>query len=239
MQVYISSGTHIDEVTERVDSINRHLDSPDIVFAEAGEATSTGQLRAIIGLFPRAPLISLGAAFLIFFAYPIGGFFLSLFSGGTKGRDKNIMNQIKNEHNAEIKEIDSAYTARPVYDNPWLWAILNWGPLLFVPLLASQRYSKFSTIYFSILILLMITLLLFMLMLYLVNSRRETEMAEVVKSHVEDVNTACIVIGEAHHWGVGERLLSHDDISVINPTPLDPDYTTLFGRKIWKLFDKI
>ena len=239
MEVFISSGTHIDEVSGRVNAINQHLESPGVVFGEAGEATLTEQIREIAHLFPRAPLISLGAAFLVLVAYPIGGLILSIVSGGSKGRDKDIMQRIKNEHGAEIQEIDLVHPALPIYENPLRWAFLNWGPLVAVPLFASRYYSLLGTIYISTLVLLMTTLVLFIIMLYFVNSRREDAMAGTIQSHTEDVDSACIVLGEGHHWGVGERLVSHEGIDVINPTPMNPDWSTKLGRYIWKLFDQI
>lgn len=239
MQVFISSGTHIDEVDRRVDAINQHLESPDVVFSEAGEATQTGQIREIARLFPRAPLISLGAAFLVLLIYPIGGLILSVVSRGSKGRDKDIMQRIKNKHGAKIQEIDLVHPALPVYENPLQWAVLNWGSLVTVPLVASRYYSLFGTIYISTLTLLVITFVLFIIMLYLVNSRREDAMANSILSWTEDVDSACIVLGEAHHWGVGERLVSNEKIDVINPTPTNPDWSTKISRYIWKLLDRI
>jgi hypothetical protein len=239
MQVYISSGSHIDEVTGRVEAINHHLDSPEIVFGEAGEATTTGQIRAIIDLFPKAPLIALGAGFLVLIAYPIGGLILSVFSRGSKGRDIDIMQRIKSQHGAEIREIDIVHPALPIHENPRWWAVLNWLPLIAVPVLASRVYPPLGAIYASVLVLLMFTLVLFLIMLYFVNTQREDAMADIIQSHVGDVDSACIILGEAHHWGVGERLVSHDGVDVINPTPTDPDLTTLLGRNLWGFFDSI
>ncbi|TQQ83814.1 hypothetical protein EGH24_03280 [Halonotius terrestris] len=239
MQVFISSGTHIDEVRRRVDAINQHLESPDVVFGEAGEATQTGQIREITHLFPRAPLIALGAAFLVLLIYPIGGLVLSIVSGGSKGRDKDIMQRIKTEHGAEIQEIDLVHPALPVYENPLQWAAVNWGPLVAVPLFASRYYSLFDAIYVSTLVLLLTTFVLFLIMLYVVNSRREDAMASSILSRTDDVDSACIILGEAHHWGVGERLVLHEEVDVINPTPVNPDWSTKLGRYIWKLLDRI
>ena len=163
MQVFISSGTHIDEVDRRVDAINQHLESPDVVFGEAGEATQTGQIREIAYLFPRAPLISLGAAFQVLLIYPVGGLILSMVSGGSKGRDKDIMQQIKNEHGAEIQEIDLLHPALPVYENPLRWAFFNWGSLVAVPLFASRYYPLFDALYISTLVLIVTTFVLFLM----------------------------------------------------------------------------
>lgn len=239
MQVFISSGTHIDEVRRRVDTINRHLESPDVVFGEAAEAIQTEQIREIAHLFPRAPLIALGAAIQVLLVYPIGGLILSIVSRGSKGRDKAVMQRIKTEHGAEIQEIDLVHPALPVYESPLEWAVVNWIPLVAVPLFASRYYSLFDTIHISTLVLLLPAFVLFLIMLYVVNFRREDAMASSILSRTDDVDSACIVLGEAHHWGVGERLISHEEIDVINPTPMNPDWSTKLGRYIWKLFDRI
>lgn len=76
-------------------------------------------------------------------------------------------------------------------------------------------------------------------MLYVVNEQREDAMAATIRSCVDDVDTSCVVLGEAHHVGVGKRLASHEGIDVLNPTPTNPDWTTRIGRHIWVFFDSI
>lgn len=235
MRLYISSGSHVDDVEDRIAEIIDHLGSPDVVFGEGGEASLVEQLITIVYLFPRAPLIALAAAIQIFLILYILGTIVSILTRGVKGQDTDIMQQIASKYDAEICEIDSIHTARPVYDRPILWGIANWIPIIGLTIaLSLDTHLLIVTA-----TLITIAYLLLHTMLYLVNEQREDRMAETIQSRAKDVESACVVLGEAHHAGVGKRLIQSDRIDVLNLIPDNPDLMTLFNIYIWDFIDSV
>lgn len=138
MQVYLSSGTHIDEIEDRIAAVTDRLDTLDVVFGEGGEATLRGQAYTIARLFLRAPLIALAAAMQVLVVLPAGGWFMSAVTSGSKGRDLDLMHQLASEYDAEISEIDPVNTAQPIYDRPLLWGVVNWLPAVGFPVVLLQ-----------------------------------------------------------------------------------------------------
>lgn len=239
MRLYISSGTHIDEVEGRVAEITDQIGTPDVVFGEGGEASLLGQAITILYLLPRAPLIALAAVIQIFLILPVSGGIVSIVTGGTKGRDTDIMQQIAFEYGAEIYEVDPVHTARPVYDRPILWGLANWIPTITLPVALSQDIPFPTVTIRSIVWLSVIGYVLFYIMLCIVNAKRENGMAGTIRSRIEDVETACVVLGESHHAGVGERLVDSDGIDVLNPVPDDMEFFTRFNIYCWKFTDLV
>jgi hypothetical protein len=239
MQVYLSSGTHVDEIEDRIAAVTDRLDTLDVVFGEGGEATLRGQAHTIVRLFLRAPLIALAAAMQVFVVLPFGGWLASAVTSGSKGRDLDLMHQLASEYDAEISEIDPVNTAQPIYDRPLLWGVVNWLPTISFPVVLLQRNPLSLAVAHSLLRFVLIGYLLLLIMLYVVNEQREDAMAATIRSRADDVDASCVVLGEAHHVGVGKRLASHDGIDVLNPTPTNPDWTTRIGRHIWGFFDSI
>ncbi|TKX79917.1 hypothetical protein [Halorubrum sp. SD626R] len=233
MRLYISSGAHVDEVDERIVEITDHLEAPDMVFGEGGEASLIKQSITIAYLFPRAPLIALAAAIQVILILGFFGRIVSIVTGGTKGKDTEIMERIASKYNAKICEIDSIHTARPVYDRPILWGLANWIPtigLIVALVLDAQPLSV-------VIVSLLIGYILLHTMLYLVNSKREEKMAETVQSRVENVETACVVLGESHHVGVGKRLIDSGKIDVLNPIPDDLGLLAKCNIYVWGVID--
>lgn len=239
MRVYISSGTHIGDVADRVTEINDHLNTPEMVFGEGGGASLHGQARVLIYLFPRAPLIALAAALQVFVILPVGGWLWSILTRGSKGRDLDIMHQIASEYDAEISEIDPVHTAQPVYDRPLLWGMANWLPLV----LLSGGFTMSEPLSIAAvktgIWLSGIGFVLFYIMLSIVNKRREDAMAATICRYTGDVDTACVVLGESHHVGVGKRLVDAEEVNVLNPTPAEMSWLTRFNLYNWKLVDRL
>lgn len=239
MRVYISSGTHVGNVADRVGEIKKQLESPEVVFGEGGGASQRGQARALVLLFPRAPLIALAAALQVFVFLPLGGWVWSALTGGSKGRDLDIMQQIASEYDAEISEIDPVPTAQPVHDRPLLWSVVNWLPAVGLPVLLVPSNPLQFAVAHSLLRFVLIGYVLLFVVLYLVNERREDAMAAMIRKRASDVDTACVVLGEAHHAGVGKRLADTEGIDVLNPTPVDMGLLARFILYIWKLADRL
>lgn len=131
---------------------------------------------------------------------------LSVLTGGSKGRDLDIMQQTASEYDAEISEIDPAPTAQPVYDRALLWGTVNWLPAVGLPVLLIPSNPLQFAVAHSLVRFVLIGYALLFVVLYLVNERREDAMAAMIRKRVSDVDTACVVLGEAHHAGVGNRL---------------------------------
>jgi len=237
MRLYISSGTHIDEVEGRVSEIANQLEDPEVVFGEGGEASLIEQAITIAYLLPRAPLIALVAAFQVFFVLTLLGGIASVLTGGTKGRDTAIMQLIASKYDAKICEIDSVHTARPVYERPVLWGLVNWIPIIILPVAFSRVVPLPIVAIRSVAWLAVIGFVLFYIMLCIVNVQREDGMAETIQSRTTNVETACVVLGETHHIGIGKRLVGSNSIDVLNPTPDDIGLFTRFNLYSWNLIN--
>ena len=238
MWVYISSGTHVGDVAERVDAINHQLEAPEVVFGEGGEASLRGQAHALAFLFPRAPLIALAATLQVFVFMPLGELLGSVLTDGSKGRDLDIMQQIASEYDAEISEIDPVHTAQPVYDRPLLWGMANWLPVVILSRgFALSEPLSISAVKTGIW-LVGIGFVMFYIMLGVVNKRREDAMAVTIRRRNSDVDIACVVLGESHHVGVGRRLVDVKGVDILNPTPANMGWLTRFNLYSWKLIDR-
>lgn len=239
MRVYISSGAHVGDVADRVAEIKNQLEAPEVVFGEGSGASLRGQARHLVYLFPRAPLIALAATLQVFVVLPLGGWVWSVLTGGSKGRDLDIMQQVASEYDAEISEIDPAPTAQPVYDRPLLWGTVNWLPAVGLPMLLIPSNPLQFAVAHSLVRFVLIGYVLLFVVLCLVNERREDAMAAMIQKRISDVDTACVVLGEAHHAGVGKRLADTEGIDVLNPTPTDMGVFTRIILYVWKLADRL
>lgn len=223
MDVYISSGKHIDNVSKRVAMINQHLDSPDVVFAEGGKSDTVKILRRIGRMAPVAPLIALVAFIHLIIVMRFFGWVVAIVTRGKFGQDREIMRRIAYQHGTNIQEIDTFDSATPVYENSTLFGILNWGSIIYIPIVIWSSFPSFGGTVLSGLLLLLSGVVLLLAMLYLVNQDREERMVTEILSEADTVESACIVIGKGHHPGVEKQLVSHNGIYVINPTQTSID----------------
>jgi len=222
MRVYISSGSHITRVEKRVDVINQHLDSPEIVFAEGAESDTRKILKRTGRPLPIAPLITVAAFVHIFIYIRFFARIMAIVTCGKIGPDKDVMRTVADHPETTIQEIDTFYSAMPVHEHP-KWGIINWGALILVSTMAWWFFDTLFGVILAVVIVLIIGFVLLKLMLNEINENREDRMVTEILSEADTVESACIVIGEDHHPGVGKRLQSYNDIDVINPTQTSTD----------------
>ena len=218
MQVYISSGKHIDNVTKRVDAINQHLDSPEVVFGEGGESDTIETLRRTVRIAPVAPLIAFVAFIHLFIVMRFIGGIVAIASRGEFGQDRVIMRKVADQHGATIQEIDTFYSAAPIDEHPISFGLLNWGTIILIPTIFWRLFPSIGGVLLSGLLLLLIGVILLFAMLYQINEEREKRMVDEILSEANTVDSACIVIGKGQHQGVETGLESHDEVEVINRT---------------------
>lgn len=218
MKVYISSGKHIDNVSKRVDAINQHLDSPDVVFGEGGESDMVEMLRHISRVAPVAPLIALVAFIHLFIIMRLFGEIVAIVTRGKLGQDREIMRRVADQHGATIQEIDTFYSATPIHTYPILFGTLNWGAIILIPVGVWRFFPSFEGVVLLGLLLLLSGGLLLFAMLYQINEDRENRMVAEILSEADTLESACIVIGKGHRSGIEKQLVSHNEIKVINPT---------------------
>lgn len=239
MRVYFSSGTHVDDISGRINKINQEIESPDIVFGEGAGSSPVAQLKNIGKIALLTPLIGIIAFTQIFIILKLRGRLLSKATDGNKGSDKEIMEKIADQYGARKREIDTVSPATPIYQSPVKWIIVNWGILASIIAVAWWSDYSMNLILGSVGVILMSGYILLHTLLYLVNRKRENAMAHEIESKSNDVDAACIVLGEVHHFGVGTRLSAQDGIDVINPSPSNPDWSTRLVRQVWKILDSI
>jgi hypothetical protein len=217
MRVYISSGKHVGQVSKRVNTINQHLESPDVVFTESGDVGIVDEFKSIARTVPVAPLIAFASVLHLFICIRLFGWVAAVVTQGRLGKDRIITQRIAGQHEATIREIDTFYSATPIFQNPILWGIANWGVLVLAPTILWIFSIPFRKIILTG-ILLLSGFILLSAMLDVVNEDREKRMVTEILSEADITDSACVVIGKNHHSGVGKRLISHKDIDVINPT---------------------
>ncbi|WP_200532219.1 hypothetical protein [Halorubrum sp. LN27] len=126
MEVWISSGTHVDSIAERENEIKKQFASPDIIFGEGAEkSTAQEQLESILKITPIAPLLAAAVTFHIYISVELRGWIKSKISDGKSGRDTEIIQNIVSRYNIEWHEIDNEPLGKYIYTNSITWGILN------------------------------------------------------------------------------------------------------------------
>lgn len=236
MDIWISSGTHVDNIAEREERIEKQFDSPDVVFAEGAEkSTEREQLRSILEIIPSAPLLAAAVIVHIYITVEIHGKIRSKVSGGKSGRDVEIVRNLTSHHNIEWHEIDNEPLGKYIHTNATIWGILNWGSLFGISaLMWPSPLTVWNAIQYGS-VLLMTGYILLIGLLAVANHAREEEMTEVITDESGKHDRAVVVLGEAHHHGVGKRLTDEPELNVLNPKPDDLDWGT---RVVLQLFNK-
>jgi len=240
MDVWISSGTHVDSIAKREERINERFESPDVVFAEgAKKPPAREQLISILRIVPGAPVLAAAVLFHIYISVKMHGRIQSNISDGDSGRDVEIVRNITSHHNIEWYEIDNELLGQYVHSNIIKWGILNWFSLFGITVLMwPSPLVMWSVIQYGT-VLLLIGYILFIALLGVANHAREEKMAEEIKNKREKYDQAIIVLGEAHHPGVGNRLRNESEINVLNPMPKNLNWTTRMLLRIFTIYNRI
>jgi len=223
MQVYISSGKHIDRVNKRVDEINQYLDSPEAVFGEGGESDTMEMVKHISHVAPAAPLIAFVAFIHLFIVIRFFGRIVGITTCGKFGQDRDIMRRVADQHGATIHEIDTFHSATPIHKSPTLFGVLNWGVIILIPTVVWRFFPSFGGVVLMSLLLLLGGVVILFGMRYQINEDREERMVAEILNLSNTMGSACIVIGKGHRPGVEKRLVTHSEIEVINPTQRNID----------------
>lgn len=235
MDVWISSGTHVDSIAEREEQIENQIETPNVVFAEGAEkSTERAQIRSILEIVPFAPLLAAAVIVHIYIAIEIRGRMTSHISGGRSGRDVEIVQSLTSRHDIEWIEIDNEPLGQYILNNQVAWGILNWGSLLGITaLIWPFALTVWNLIvYFSVLLL--TGYILFIVLLAVANHAREEVMAKEIINESDTYDQAVVVLGEAHHPGVGKHLAEESGINVLNPGPEDLNWKTQLILWIFK-----
>jgi hypothetical protein len=225
MEVYISSGTHVDEISSRTNDIHKNIEDIDIVFGEGATDTKYHEQVDILRLFLRAPPT---AAFLLFYILYSGflGIILSKLSNGKTARDKEMMENLAVKYDVETQEIDTAPIFQHIYDHSVLWGVTNWGALIFISYTRWPATPTITNMIEYIGPILLFGVLCLGALLAIMHDTRDKTMADEVISEHGSYDRACVIVGEAHHLGVGRHLDDCSSIDVINPEPEDQDTIT-------------
>lgn len=225
MDIWISSGTHVDGIAEREERIEERLGDPDVVFAEGAEkSTERDQLVSILRIIPCAPLLAVAVIIHIYVIIELHGKIKSVVTNGKSGRDVDIVRNLTARHSIEPREIDNEPLGQYIHNHPIVWGIVNWGALLGITYFG---WSSPLTVWNVILYgggLLAVGFILLIALLAVANYTREEAMAEVISDESEKHNQAVVILGEGHHPGVGSRLTDEPGLNVINPEPKDLDW---------------
>lgn len=220
MELYISSGSHLDDIESRIRKIEQALEEPDVVFAEGGEPIGNlEQLKLIIILFPRVPLFATAIFSYIYILLGVFGWLISNITGGEKGSDKEIARKIASRYDIEIEEVDQAPLYQPVYDYPVTWFVFSWGAVIVAAYLFFPGFHIGIEVIGFIFVLLLVGYIHIAIMIIQSNKSREKVMTEIVTSESDSYDSACLIIGEGHHPGVGSKLETVSSVNVINPYP--------------------
>lgn len=235
MDIWISSGTHVDSIAEREKRIEQQLDNLNVVFAEGAEkSTSREQIISILEIMPIAPLLAAAVAFHIYITVEIHGRIKSKISGGETGRDVELVQNLTSRHSVEWHEIDNEPLSQYIHTNRIIWGIFNWGSLFGITVLIwPSPLSVWNAIQYGTVLLLSGYILLIAL-LTVANYAREETMTEEITNRSEKHDQAVVVLGEGHHPGVGRRLKKESDLNVLNPRPEDLNWGT---RVILRVFE--
>lgn len=227
MEVWISSGMHVDSIVEREKRIDEKFDNPDVVFAEGAEkSTGRNQFISILKIIPNAPLLAAAVVVQIYLVVEAYGMIMSIVTDGKRGRDVDIVRNLTSRHDIERREIDNEPLSQYVHNYPITWGIANWGSLLVITALWwPSPITAWKVILYGA-ILLLAGYLMLVILLAVANHAREETMARVISDESRKHDQAVVVLGEAHHQGVGRRLLEDSDINVLNPEPENLDWRT-------------
>lgn len=241
MDVWISSGTHVDSIAEREERIEERFESPDIVFAEGTEkSTERDQIISILRIIPIVPLLAAAVIVHIYILIEIRGRINSKISGGDTGRDVEIVRTLTSRHNIESHEIDNEPLGKYIHNNNLKWGILDWGTLFGITvLLWPSPLTVWNTIQYVV-VLLLTGFIFFIALLGVANHAREEKMAQEITNMIEKkYDRAVVVLGEAHHPGVGRRLRNESEFNVLNPKPEDLDWRTRIILRIFEQYDRL
>lgn len=240
MDIWISSGTHVDTIAEREKQIEEQLGDPDVVFAEgAGKSIERDQLASILKITPCAPLLAVAVIVHIYISIEIRGKIKSVVTNGESGRDVEIVHNLTSRHNIERKEIDNEPLEQYIYNHPIVWGIVNWGPLLGITYFG---WSSPLTVWNVILYgggLLAVGYILLIALLVVANYAREETMAEVISDESRNYDRAVVVLGEGHHPGVGSRLTDEPGLNVINPEPRNLGWQTQVVLRVFRGYNQL
>lgn len=252
MDIWISSGTHVDDIAERVERIEERLGDPDVVFAEGSEkSTERDQLVSILRIIPYAPLLAIAVISQIYVNVELRGEIKSRITDGESGRDVDIVRSLTSRHDIEPREIDKEPLGQHV-NQPIVWGIVNWGALLAITyfgwssLPAVRNVIQSSTellavgdIVFIGFLAIAVGYFFLLVLLAVANYPREEAMAEVISDESGKYDRAVVVLGEGHHPGVGSRLTDEPGINVINPEPKDLDWQKRVLLRISRWYNQL
>lgn len=240
MNVWISSGTHVDNIAERKSQIKNQLVDPEIIFAEGAEkSTNREQLKSILVIIPVAPLLAAAIAVHIYIAIEIQGKLRSAITGGESGRDVELMRYLSEHYDIEWREIDKEPLGQYVQDHPIVWGITNWGSLFAVTILLLPFQPTVWNIIKYISFLLLIGYIFLICLLAIANYAREETMAQIIANESSKYDRSVVILGEAHHPGVGRRLSRKPRVNIVNPDPKDLDWATQVILRIFSAYDRI
>lgn len=228
MRVYIDSGAHVDSnLMERIREIERALERPELIFYEGdSSAFNTEAVRHILGVSLIAPLIGIAAIIQVYLVTELLGKIYSILGGESRGRDSELVQELKKRHNIESQEVDQGLF-------PFIYTYR--GPL------ASFNWALLTIIYFvrwpvhPLVLVLVLGYLLLLVVLGIANPSRNRHMADAISEASSKYDNVCLVTGEAHHKQVGQLLEERDGIEVVNPTPVNYQFST----RIVSLFSNI
>lgn len=240
MDVWISSGTHVDDIAEREDRIEEQFGKPDVVFAEGAEkSTDREQLISILRIIPYAPVLAAAVIVHIYVTIELHGKIKSIVTDGENGRDVDIVRNLTSRHGIDRREIDNEPLGQYIHNHPLIWGIANWGALLGV---TYSRWPSPLTVWNVIQYgtgLLLVGYILLFVLLAVANYAREETMTEVISNDSGKHDRAVVILGEAHHPGVGERLADESGLNVINPEPEDLRWQTRVILPVFRKYDQL
>ncbi|TKX67461.1 MULTISPECIES: hypothetical protein [Halorubrum] len=134
-----------------------------------------------------------------------------------------MVEDLTSRHDIEWCEIDNEPLGEYIYSRVIFWGIVNWASLFGITIFMwPSTPTLWNAIQYSAVLLLTGYILLISL-LAVANYAREETTAEVIGSYSRKYDQAVVVIGEAHHLGVGRRLTEKSELNVMNPEPVNLD----------------
>lgn len=224
MELYIDSGTHVDQIVDRMAKIEENIGAPDVVFAEgAGPSTDPDQIKSITSILPIAPLLAAAVICQIYIVIEVRGWILEQLTSGKTGRDAEIVHQLESTYDSDSIEVDTVSLPAYIHDYRVPWGITNWGSIVLISVLRFPWSMSMWDVFVYSTGLLAVGYLCLLLLLGIANANRDEAMAQAVTNNASEYETACMIVGEAHHPGVGEQLQSESSVEVINPEPENLD----------------
>jgi hypothetical protein len=202
--------------------IEQNIEEPDIVFVEGGSGSQTRQqeVKLLSELFLRAPVFAFTFGCYIYILLGAFGRFISIVTGGKRGNDTEIANRISSRYDIKTCEVDRVYIARPIYNHPIFSALFNWMTVAATAYFSWNNPFLLGSSHLTFLYLaLLFGVLHIMIIIAIVNATREEKMIDVICSKSISYDSACLITGSAHHYGIGQELSNNSSINVINPQP--------------------